>query len=83
MDEFYQELALQIDQFRHRQKEYEKYLFRILDAKQSIKAGDPIGDPDIALIDDLLDDTLKLTALISDHFESYEKFQNMYTTSLK
>lgn len=83
MDEFYQELAMQVQQINARQKENEKYLFRILDAKQAIKAGEPIADPDMALIDNVLDDTLKLNALITDYFDQYEKFQHMYTQPWK
>ena len=79
MDKFYEDLAIQLEQSMRRMKDNDKYLIRILDAKNAIKEEETIGVPDIALIDNLLEDTLRLTSIIQANFDSFEKFMNMYT----
>ena len=79
MDQFYQDLVTQLWMAQHREKENAKYISRILDAKQAIKAGESIADSDIAFIDNLLDDTMKLSSIIKDNFDSFEKFMQMYS----
>lgn len=79
MDTFYSDLVTQLWTVQHREKENAKYISRILDAKQAIKAGESIADSDIAFIDNLLDDTMKLSSIIKDNFDSFEKFMKMYS----
>lgn len=78
MDEFFTELGGQLDIMRNRTEENKKVLSRILDAKNCILAGDPVGEPDKHLISQMLDDVMKLHYIMSDNKESFNKFMQMY-----
>ena len=79
MDAFYKELALLLAVMLQRSEENNRFLYRVLDAKDAILSLDQIADNDAPLVSRLLDDHLKTQALISDNKESFEKFMKMYT----
>lgn len=78
MDDFYKKLGLCLSVMASREPDNEEFLSRVLDAKESMLSFDPVADADAPLISRLLDDHLKIQAIIKDHFESYEKFMQMY-----
>lgn len=78
MDDFYKKLGLQLDTVMRREKENTEFLSRVLDAKESILSLENITDADAPLISRLLDDHLKIQAIIKDHPESYDKFMQVY-----
>ena len=78
MDEFFTELGGQLDIMRNRTEENKKITSRILDAKDCILAGEPVAEPDSALISRMLDDVIKIHCIIQDNKESFNKFMQMY-----
>lgn len=78
MDDFYKKLALHLSVMESREADNNEFLSRVLDAKESMLSLDQVADADAPLISRLLDDHLKMQAVIKDHQESYEKFMKMY-----
>lgn len=79
MDNFYKELAALLSIIKSRSTQNERYLSRVLDAKDAILTLDPMADEDAPLISRLLDDHLKTHALLSDYKTEFEKLMQMYS----
>lgn len=77
MDKFLEKLSMQMAVMESREKDNAEFISRVLDAKESMLSFEQMADDDAPLISRLLDDHLKIQAIIRDHHESFVKFITM------